>query len=92
MCVTENKTKSSRRLVSQSVGEISLVFLSFFSTQFSASGLFVFFRPVRTVNRRRSCILIYLLIKRVLPAFFLSFFQTELSSSVQGAVWGVGCG
>lgn len=75
MCVTENETKSSRRLVSQSVGEISLVFLSFFSTQFSASVFFwVFFRPIRTVNRRRSCILIYLLIKHVLPAFFLSFF------------------
>lgn len=75
MCVTENETKSSRRLVSQSVGEISLVFLSFFSTQFSASVFFCFFfRPIRTVNRRRSCILIYLLIKHVLPAFFLSFF------------------
>lgn len=76
MCVTENETKSSRRLVSQSVGEISLVFLSFFSTQFSASVFFFwgFFRPIRTVNRRRSCILIYLLIKHVLPAFFLSFF------------------
>lgn len=60
MCVTENETKSSRRLVSQSVGEISLVFLSFFfPTQFSASVFFVFFfRPIRTVNRRRSCILI----------------------------------
>lgn len=59
MCVTENETKSSRRLVSQSVGEISLVFLSFFFPRNSVPlFFFVFFRPIRTVNRRRSCILI----------------------------------
>lgn len=59
MCVTENETKSSRRLVSQSVGEISLVFLSFFFHAIQCLCFFlVFFRPIRTVNRRRSCILI----------------------------------
>lgn len=59
MCVTENETKSSRRLVSQSVGEISLVFLSFFFHAIQCLCFFCFFfRPIRTVNRRRSCILI----------------------------------
>lgn len=77
MCVTENKTKSSRRLVSQSVGEISLVFLSFFPRNSVPLGFLFFFCPIRTVNRRRSCILIYLLIKRVLPAFFSVFLSNR---------------